>query len=616
MLKELTRKRRNILLVEDQVLIAASEMIELKKHGYDVVHVLNGEKAIETVKEKNEQFDLILMDIDLGKGIDGTQAAQEILREFDIPVVFLSSHTEKDIVEKTEKITYYGYVVKDSGIVVLDASIKMAFKLFEAQRDINKQKLDIENRNREVLKAQEELQQSEQRFRGAFETAAHGMALVDINGRFLQINQAFCNIIGYTKEEILTIDFQKITYPDDLELDMQNVKNLLDGKEKTYRMEKRYFHKDGHIIWVILSVSLVRDKNDNPLYFVSQVIDITERKMAEDVIKKQQEFSTGILAAMRDGFSLVNPQGEQIDVNEAFCQMTGFSREELIGVVAPNYPYWPPEEFDNINQAFERSIQLDFENFELIFMRKNGERFPVIVSPAPLIDSEGNIISFVATVKDITERKLAEQEKQKLLQEKELLLKEVHHRTRNNMNIMMSLLSLQASKLNDEIAIEALKDAGKRMKSMTVLYDKLYNTSNFKELPANEFLSSLIDEIVNIFPNGEMIKISKDLDNFLLDSGTLLSLGIIINELITNAMKYAFEDRENNEISVTAKINIDEHVVITFQDNGVGLDEFIDVDTSKGLGLMLVSALTKQINGKISIERNDGTKFILEFDIE
>ena len=121
-MKNITDKQKTILLVEDEIVIALGQIMQLEKHGYQIIHAINGEKAIKTAVESKGEIDLILMDIDLGKGIDGTQAAKRILETEEIPVVFLSSHTEPEVVEKTETITSYGYVVKDSGITVLDAS--------------------------------------------------------------------------------------------------------------------------------------------------------------------------------------------------------------------------------------------------------------------------------------------------------------------------------------------------------------------------------------------------------------------------------------------------------------------------------------------------------------
>ncbi len=124
--------KKTILLAEDEVLIAMAQKMALEQYGYAIQTVNTGEKAVETAKE-GSGIDLILMDIDLGTGIDGTEAAEIILKNHDIPILFVSSHSEREIVERTEKITSCGYVVKDSSITVLDASIKMAFKLFDAK---------------------------------------------------------------------------------------------------------------------------------------------------------------------------------------------------------------------------------------------------------------------------------------------------------------------------------------------------------------------------------------------------------------------------------------------------------------------------------------------------
>src|SRR6056297_461888 len=133
---------KKILLVEDEAIIAMNETQMLKKHGYEVVTVYNGEEAIEAVDTVAE-ISLILMDIDLGKGMDGTEAAQIMLESHDLPIAFLSSHTEPEVVEKTEGITSYGYIVKNSGETVLLASIKMAFRLYEAHFEMKKQKENL-----------------------------------------------------------------------------------------------------------------------------------------------------------------------------------------------------------------------------------------------------------------------------------------------------------------------------------------------------------------------------------------------------------------------------------------------------------------------------------------
>ncbi len=150
--------KKTILLVEDEALIAMSEKIKLEKYGFNVLTAHSGKDAINTFN--NNKTDLVLMDIDLGSGIDGTEAAEIILKEKEIPIVFLSSHIEPEIVEKTEKITSYGYVVKNSGITILDASIKMAFKLFEEKQRIKKYEQELTVANMELQSVNEELEAS------------------------------------------------------------------------------------------------------------------------------------------------------------------------------------------------------------------------------------------------------------------------------------------------------------------------------------------------------------------------------------------------------------------------------------------------------------------------
>ncbi|HON78488.1 MAG TPA: response regulator, partial [Spirochaetota bacterium] len=162
---------KTILLVEDEVIVALSQKMEMEKRGYSVITASSGKDAIEAFKS-NRSIDLILMDIDLGSGIDGTETAELILQERDIPIVFLSSHTEPEIVEKTEKITSYGYVVKNSSITVLDASIKMAFRLFNEKKRVLEHQQKLKHTNEQLEKSQElilerenKLRESEDRYR-------------------------------------------------------------------------------------------------------------------------------------------------------------------------------------------------------------------------------------------------------------------------------------------------------------------------------------------------------------------------------------------------------------------------------------------------------------------
>jgi len=180
------------------------------------------------------------------------------------------------------------------------------------------------------------------------------------------------------------------------------------------------------------------------------------------------------------------------------------------------------------------------------------------------------------------------------------------------MYTISSLLSIQASTVKEPAAISAIENAGNRLQSMMVLYDKLYQSENNNEVRTRQYLPDLIDQIIINFPFSGSLTVDKNIDDFILNAKTLSSLGIIINELLTNIMKYAFKEKNSGHIIVSALLN-DNTISLIIQDNGIGIPESVDFKSSSGFGFTLVEMLTEQLKGTIRIERGDGTKFILEF---
>jgi PAS domain S-box-containing protein len=280
------KEKKVILLVEDEALIAMTESMELIKYGYDVIHVLNGKKAIEIVNKSNTEIDLILMDINLGNNLDGTEIAKIILKDHDIPLLFLSSHTEREIVNKTENITFYGYVVKDSGIIVLDASIKMAFRLHEAYMELKKQKVEIENKKNN-------LQVFEKRYRRLFESAKDGIIILDAyNGVIVDVNPFLINLLGYSKKQFLTKHIWDIGTEENIDLSKQL---YLELQEKGYvRYEDLPLEaSDGKQIHVefVCNVYLV----DGDKIIQCNIRDISNRFQHEQILKDDMDKKDALL---------------------------------------------------------------------------------------------------------------------------------------------------------------------------------------------------------------------------------------------------------------------------------------------------------------------------------
>jgi diguanylate cyclase (GGDEF)-like protein/PAS domain S-box-containing protein len=175
------------------------------------------------------------------------------------------------------------------------------------------------------------LRESEECFRSAFEHAAIGMAVVALDGRWMRVNRTICEIVGYSEQQLLATDFQSLTHPDDLDLDLEYVRRLIAGEIRTYQMTKRYVRRDGRIVWVLLSVSLVRGERRQPLYFISQIQDITESKATEEALLQSEAKFRQVVNQAADGVFVHDLAGKILDVNLQGCHSLGYSREELIG---------------------------------------------------------------------------------------------------------------------------------------------------------------------------------------------------------------------------------------------------------------------------------------------
>jgi PAS domain S-box-containing protein len=380
-------RKKVIMLVEDEKIIAMDEAMTLQKYGFDVVTAHNGKKAIDTVNQ--QRIDLILMDIDLGTSrMDGTQTAETILKDHEIPIVFLTNHSEKRMVDKVKGITRYGYILKNSGEFVLIESINMAFELFEAHQ---------------------KTKASEERFRTVYEQAAVGIAQVRPDGSFIELNQKFCDIVGYSKEEMLQLNFKDITHPDDLHLDLENVKQVMDGVKDSFTIKKRYIHKDGRILWINLYSNIVRDKHGNPKYAIAVINDITRQKQAEQALKASEERFRTVYEQAAIGLSQVYPSGDFIDANQKFCDIVDYSKEELLKMNFKDITH--PDDLNSEMEIIKKiaNNELDTYNIEKRFIRKNGDVVWINLFSTVVRYKDGNPKYAIAVINDITVRKQAEE---------------------------------------------------------------------------------------------------------------------------------------------------------------------------------------------------------------
>ena len=734
--------QKTILLVEDEVVTAMAGKIILEKYGNKVMTAHTGEEAVETV-EKSPAIDLVLMDINLGAGIDGAEAAQIILRQRDLPVVFLSSHSEPEIVARTEKITSYGFVVKHSSHTVLDASIKMAFKLFEAKTREKEKETQRET-------ALEALRESEERYKTLFENTGTSIIIVEEDTTISLANEEFARSTGYTRSEIEGVkSWTEIVDREDSErmlaqhrLRRENPGEALPGYEFRYRT------KSGELRHALINVQLLPGTRKS----MASIIDITERKRLESQREAALEELNKSSQLLRDTGEMADVGGWELDLStkelswtEEVCRIHGVepgynpTLEEAINFYAPEHRWAIEKELKKTAEtgapfdlevlfipqgsqdkiwvrALGRAVYRDgkiakvsgtFQNidkykraeealgesevrFRELFNRMSSgvavyeavddggdfvirdfnpaaekmekvskkdilgkrvsEVFPGAKAfgvfkvfqrvwqtgkaeyyPENICENEKNSGSFreswrenwvfklpageiVAIYDDITERKGAGEEIQRQLAEKEILLREVHHRIKNNIASIGGLISLQMQSVTNAEAIAVLKEALGRVNSMRILYDKLLLSEGYKDISVKNYIETLVASVVALFPDSTKVTIDQHITDFQLDQKRLSPLGIIINELLTNIMKHAFINRDTGLIKISLT-NIDKQVTLTIQDDGNGLPAGFAVNESEGFGLMLVKMLSQQLGGSFSIKIHEGTRCVVEFNI-
>lgn len=289
---------------------------------------------------------------------------------------------------------------------------------------------------------EELLKQSEERFRTAFDYAAIGMALVSMTGQWLQVNQALCEITGYSESELLATTFQAITHPEDLAGNLLHIQQMLAGDIRTYQSQKRYIHKQGHLIWVLLTTSLVWDTQHHPLYFVSQIQDITKRKQTEEALHNLSRQNTSILNSAGEGIIGLDTQGNITFANPAAAQMTGYTVTELIGKSLQEKLYHSQADGTSIDlqnspikEVFESGVGC--HQSKEVFWRKDNSSFPVEYAITPILEGLADcdprelsscprlpfhfpntlspIVGAVVTFRDISDRLIVEKMKNEFI---------------------------------------------------------------------------------------------------------------------------------------------------------------------------------------------------------
>ncbi len=334
----------------------------------------------------------------------------------------------------------------------------------------------------------------------------------------------------------------------------------------------------------------------------------------EKDFRGSEERYRSLVESQTDLVSRFSPEGNFTYVNEVFCQFFNQTKEDLIG------SKWQPLPVDDDSELVKKKLSmLSASNTSVTIENRvrsgKGNIHWIQFLNTGFFDLKGNLEEIQSVGRDITERKLAEEQIKTSLDEKVVLLRELYHRTKNNMQVIMSMINLQIKDVKDESILNMFQETKNRINSMALVHEKLYQTKNMSRIDLKEYFLDLISLLSNSYQSGSQgIKITTDMKSVMATIDSAIPCGLIMNELVSNVFKHAFPGENTGEIKISLKKDDDGDIEIVVSDNGVGLQDEMDIRNINSLGLQSVVALTEhQLEGSLSVVKGNGTKFSISF---
>ncbi|MEE9542399.1 MAG: PAS domain S-box protein, partial [Thermodesulfobacteriota bacterium] len=471
---------------------------------------------------------------------------------------------------------------------------------------------DVERR-----RAEEALKESEEKFRSLAENIQDYIMRYDEQCRHMYVNPACIKVSGLKEEDFIGKTHRDAGFDEELCVLWES---QITKVFKTGQISQSVFNWEGAEGKVFLDLRLYPEFDDNGK--VRSVLgisrDITESKNAEEALQaKTREVQA--LAQMMDKssqpFAIGTPDGRLMKVNAAYCDMTGYSEEELLDNISWNETLTPPEWREYEGDMLKALLATgEPQHFEKEYIRKDGKRISVELIMHRSVDADNNLEYVYGNITDITDRKRAEEKIKASLSEKEVLLKEIHHRVKNNLQIVSSILNLQSGYIDDKELQRIFKESQDRIRSMALVHEQLYQSKDISHISFPGYIKALIANIFKSYAHSpSMIELKMEVEEIELDIDTSIILGLILNELCTNALKYAFGEGKKREISVEFKRVDSDNYLLSLSDNGVGLPGEFDILKAESMGFLLVKSLIKQLDGNLEIDQSAGTSFKMVF---
>ena len=460
----------------------------------------------------------------------------------------------------------------------------------------------------ERKKTEETLRESEAKYRILFESIVDPIVIFDKDThRFLDCNKVTLDRYGYTLEELRKMTPHQLHPTEDLE----KVEKNIDDEEDTSPHKYTHITKKGERLKVDIHTAPLEYQGHKA--WISIIRDVTEQKRAEEALRESEEKYRSLSNQLPIGIYRSTKDGKILHANPALASILDYeSVEELVQVTSADLYDSPSDRTKQLEQWKASKGDVCSE----IKLRTKKNRDIWVRDTGRIIFGRNGEIDYIdGTIENITERKLAEEKIKASLREKELLLQEVHHRVKNNMQIISSLFSLQSKGIEDEEQLHIFKSSQDRVKSMALIHERLYQSGDFARVDFAEYTRGLTSHLFGSYGIApDFIKSFVDIKDVFLDINTAIPCGLVINELVSNSLKHAFKNGQQGEVRIGMSALNGNEIDLVISDNGVGLPEGVNFRNTESMGLRLVSILAEsQLHGNIEVDRTNGTSFHIRF---
>jgi two-component system, sensor histidine kinase PdtaS len=448
---------------------------------------------------------------------------------------------------------------------------------------------------------------SEKNYRELVDNAMVGIYKTNLAGDILFANEFLAKIFEFENVEDLKAKkiIELYKNPETRKKFIAKLKN----ETKLSQYELEMVSRTGNTLNMLISANLTDD------IISGMLMDITHRKNTEKALQDNEEKYKTLFESNPNYTILMDLNGVILDVNLAASEFTGLSPGELIGRNLLELGIFPSKDITFQREKFSHALKGEtVKPFQYKLINKKRE-YNWVESQLVPIKKDGEINSVLVIATDITQRKNAIDNLKSSVNEKKILIKEIHHRVKNNMQIIFSLLSLQSQHLkeDEEVALDVLKESQNRVKSMAMIHEKLYMSKDFTHIKFEEYVQRLVSDLFYSYQTTlKNVKFRVEVDDVDLNMETAVPCGLIISELTSNSLKHAFPQGREGEVYVSLKEDQGEYKMVII-DNGIGIPPDFDFKHPESLGLQLVNNLTKQLDGEIKLDRSHGTKFTIKF---